>query len=276
MQIRPIPHVLLSTLAFCCAWVGATLTHAGAQDVADLPASVSRAIDYTKDVRPILETRCYSCHGPKKQKAGLRLDEKASAFRGGSDGIEAIRPGQSAQSELYRRVASLDPEQRMPLDSQPLGPDQVGILRAWIDQGARWPDDQSGAGGKARSHWAFRPPVRPNVPAVRTQEWARNPIDRFILARLEAEGLAPSPAADRPTLLRRLSLDLTGLPPSVEDLNAFEADTSLDSYQKEVERLLASPHYGERWGRHWLDAARYADSDGYAKDKSRFVWFYRD
>ena len=164
----------------------------------------------------------------------------------------------------------------MPPEGDRLTPGQVATLRAWIDQGARWPEELSGASGKGLGHWAFRPPVRPAVPAARTRDWARAPIDRFILARLEAEALSPSPEADRVTLVRRLSLDLIGLPPSVEEVDAFVADTGEDAYERVVERLLASPHHGERWGRHWLDAARYADSDGYEKDKSRFVWFYRD
>ena len=242
----------------------------------DSPPAIARTIDYVKDVRPILETRCYACHGPKKQKADLRLDEKAAAFRDSSDGLKAIRPGHGAESELIRRVSSHDPEERMPPEGEPLTPDQVGTLRTWIDRGAEWPDDPSGMRGNARGHWAFRPPIRPSEPTVRTKNWVRNPIDRFILARLDAERLSPSPEADKATLLRRLSLDLIGLPPSVEEVDAFLADTAEDAWTEVVDRLLASPHYGERWGRHWLDAARYADSDGYEKDKSRFVWFYRD
>ncbi len=242
----------------------------------DRPPGASRPVDYARDVRPILETRCYACHGPEKQRAGLRLDKKAAALRGGSDGIPAIRPGHAAESELVRRVASVDPEERMPSRGDRLTPDEVGILRAWIDRGATWPEESSGESGKARGHWAFRPPVRPAVPAVRMRDWARTPIDRFILARLEAEGLSPSPEADRATLLRRLGLDLVGLPRSVEEVDAFAADTRADAYERVVARLLASPHHGERWGWPWLDAARYADSDGYEKDKPRFVWFYRD
>jgi mono/diheme cytochrome c family protein len=270
------PRLLISVCAIGLIWAGATHTLAGLIDEPDRPPGVSRSVDYARDIRPILEARCYACHGPKKQKAGLRLDEKAAAFRGGSDGVEAIRSGHASESELIRRVGSHDPEERMPPEGDRLTSDQVGILRAWIDQGANWPEELSEASVKARGHWAFRPPIRPAVPAVRTPDWSRTPIDRFILARLETEGLSPSPNADRVTLLRRLSLDLIGLPPSVEEVDAFVADARADAYERVVERLLASPHYGERWGRHWLDAARYADSDGYEKDKSRFVWFYRD
>jgi Protein of unknown function (DUF1553)/Protein of unknown function (DUF1549)/Planctomycete cytochrome C len=275
-QTSKVLRWLLLVLALGSPRVSVTHALAAPRDATDPPPAVARTIDYDKDVRPILETRCYSCHGPKKQKADLRLDEKAVAVRGGSDGLKAIRPGHSAESELFRRVASLDPDERMPLEGEPLTPLQVGTLRAWIDQGAKWPEDPSGTGRNARGHWAFRPPVRPAEPSVRTHNWARNPIDRFILARLDAEGLSPSPEADKLTLLRRLSLDLIGLPPSVEEVDGFLADPTEDAYSRVVERLLASPHFGERWGRHWLDAARYADSDGYEKDKSRFVWFYRD
>jgi mono/diheme cytochrome c family protein len=267
---------LLSACALALIGAGALRASATPHDTPDRPPGASRPIDYARDVRPILETRCYACHGPKKQKAGLRLDEKAAAFRVGSDGVEAIRPGHGTESELVRRVGSLDPEERMPPEGDRLTPEQIGILRDWIDQGASWPDELSGTSGKARGHWAFRPPVRPAVPAVRTRDWARTPIDCFILARLEARSLSPSPEADRVTLLRRLSLDLIGLPPSVEAVEAFVADTRADAYERVVERLLASPHHGERWGRHWLDAARYADSDGYEKDKSRVAWSYRD
>jgi hypothetical protein len=276
MRTPRITRSLFPACALGLIWAGAMPAPAALPDEPDRPLAAPRPIDYARDVRPILETRCYACHGPNKQKAGLRLDERAVAFRVGSDGVEAIRPGHASESELIRRVGSLDPEERMPPEGDRLTSEQVGILRTWIDQGANWTEELSGASSKARGHWAFRPPVRPAVPAVRSRDWARTPIDRFILARLEAKGLSPSPEADRVTLLRRLSLDLIGLPPSVEEVDAFVADTRADAYERVVERQLASQHYGERWGRHWLDAARYADSDGYEKDKSRFVWFYRD
>ncbi len=240
------------------------------------PKGPPPAVDYFKDVRPILETKCYGCHGPKKQKADLRLDERNAAFGETSDGLTVIRPGGSAESALFLRVTSDDPAERMPSGQEPLTAAQIGTLRTWIERGAEWPDNTTRKEGDVGSHWAFRPPHRPSEPIVRNARWARNPIDRFILARLEDEGLAPSPEADKATLLRRVSLDLTGLPPSIEEVDAFVANPSSDAWTTAVDRLLASPHYGERWGRHWLDAARYADSDGYEKDKSRFVWFYRD
>ena len=164
----------------------------------------------------------------------------------------------------------------MPPKGDPLTPAQIGLLRAWIDQGANWPDAAVAKGPDKRNHWAFKAPVRPAVPTVADKKWVRDPIDNFVLARLEKEHLKPSPEADRVTLIRRLTLDLTGLPPTIKEVDDFVADQRPDAYQRVVERLLASPHYGERWGRHWLDVARYADSNGYEKDKPRSIWPYRD
>src|SRR5262245_62093910 len=247
------------------------LTAAAADPV--LPPATARKVDYTKDVRPILANNCCSCHGEKKQQSGFRLDRKADALQGGELG-KAIVPGKSAESPLIRYVAGVDPDVKMPPKGDRLTAEQVGVLRAWIDQGAEWPE--GGAARDSKAHWAFKAPVRPPLPKVSNPAWVRTPIDAFILARLDREGLKPSPEADRVTLLRRLHLDLTGLPPSVAEVDAFLADKSDKAYERAVERLLESPHYGERWARHWLDAARYADSDGYEKDKSRQVWFYRD
>jgi hypothetical protein len=177
---------------------------------------------------------------------------------------------------LIVRVATAEPDLVMPPKGDRLTAEQIGLLRAWIDQGATWPDHLASPATEKATHWAFLPPSRPAEPPVKEVSWARNSIDRFILARLEKEGLKPSPEADKITLIRRLSLDLTGLPPTIEEVDRFVADPATDAYEMLVERLLASPHYGERWGRHWLDAARYADSDGYEKDKARYIWFYRD
>jgi hypothetical protein len=164
----------------------------------------------------------------------------------------------------------------MPPKGERLSAAEIGLLRAWIDQGATWPDTAAANPGDKRNHWAFKPPTRPTLPPVKSRNWARNPIDLFVLARLEKEHLTPSPEADRATLIRRLSLDLTGLPPTLKELDDFLSDHAPDAYQKVVERLLASPHYGERWGRHWLDVARYADTNGYEKDRPRSIWPYRD
>lgn len=234
--------------------------------------AIARAADvsFSRDVRPILAANCLACHGADstQRKANLRLDIGEIATAPAKDGLVAIVPGKPDESELIKRVTSSDPEVRMPhvkSKKKPLSAAQVAILRQWIAQGAKY-----------ESHWAFTAPVRPAVPQVKDGAWVRNPIDAFVLAALQRNGLAPSPQADKVTLLRRLSLDLIGLPPTIAEVDAFLADSAPDAYEKQVERLLASAHYGERWGRHWLDAARYADSDGFEKDKARFVWFYRD
>jgi hypothetical protein len=239
-------------------------------------------IDFARDVQPILKSRCFSCHDSRRHRGDLRLDVRASTLRGGESGKPAVVPGSSRKSELLRRITSNDDDEVMPPSGKRLADAQVKLLRDWIEAGAVWPDALAGDDAPWKRHWAFRAPVRPPLPAVRGEpspdaaEWVRNPIDRFVLTRLEKEGVQPSPEADRITLIRRLSLDLIGLPPTLSEVDAFLADKSEDAYEKVVDRLLASPHYGERWGRHWLDAARYADSDGFEKDKSRQVWFYRD
>ena len=245
-----------------------------AVDVSKLPPPAARTVDFARDIQPVLEGSCWSCHGPKKQESGFRLDGRAAALKGGDHGA-VILPGRSAESLLIHAVAGLDEDLKMPKKGERLTAEQVGLLRAWIDQGARMPDELA-TGKDLAQHWAFKAPVKPTLPKVKDSKWSRNEIDRFILARLEQEKLAPSPEADRVTWLRRLSLDLTGLPPTPAEVDAFVADKTRDAEAKQVERLLASPHYGERWGRHWLDAARYADSDGYEKDMSREMWPYRD
>ena len=196
---------------------------------------------------------------------------------GGDEG-EVIVPGKADESRLYRYVAGLDPEHPMPpkkADVTRPSADEIARIRSWIDQGAAWPDDAD-AGSARSDHWAFRAPVRPDVPAVGDVRWPRNPIDRFVMARLEKEGLTPSPEADRTTLIRRLSLDLIGLPPTIAEVDAFLADDRPDAYERLVDRLLASPHHGEKWARRWLDKARYADTNGYEKDRERSIWAYRD
>lgn len=238
-----------------------------------VPESTERAaaaeVSYTKDVLPILSRNCLHCHGqdPSHRNASLRLDcfESPSDDAFGSEHV--IERGDPEQSEFFARVTAEDAELRMPpVDSgKVLKPAEIEVLRNWIAQGARY-----------EPHWAFVTPRRPELPRVKNQAWPRNAIDLFVLSELERENLSPSPPAPRHTLLRRLSLDLTGLPPTVEELEAFEANESPDALQCEIERLLASPHFGERWARTWLDAARYADSDGFEKDKPRQVWVYRD
>ncbi len=264
------------------------------------PLRTSPAVSFSRDIRPILSENCFACHGPDESnlKGGLRLDRREDLFtrRGPHAPVVAGKP---EASRIWVRIAATNPQHRMPPPSshKQLKPEQKELIRRWILQGAPY-----------EAHWAFVAPQMPQLPKVRNEKWVRNPIDRFVLARLEREGLAPSPEADPVTLLRRLSLDLIGLPPTPEEIDQFLRDCeprvethtgnlarladpspptrtpnfssktrNLDrAYARQVERLLASPHYGERWGRIWLDAARYADSDGFEKDKPRFVWFYRD
>src|SRR5262245_51938363 len=239
------------------------------------PAAANQQVQFARDIRPLFEKSCYGCHGPKLQMGGLRLDSKKTALAGGQSG-KAILPGSASESLLYKRIAGIGAQARMPMEGDPLPDAEIALVRTWIDQGAEWPDGTGADVAEVKRHWAFIPPKRPAVPRIGNSRWPANPIDNFVLARLEKEGLPPSPEADRVTLLRRLSLDLIGLPPTIQEVDAFLADKSPNAYEKQVEKLLSSPHYGERWGRHWLDAARYADSDGFEKDKQRKVWFYRD
>src|ERR1041384_1617774 len=235
---------------------------------AELPAVADKKIDFVRDIQPLLAKHCYECHGEKKQKAELRWDMKSVALKGGEHG-PAIVPGKSAESLIIQLVAGLKGEDKiMPQKGERLTAGEIGLLRTWIDQGAVWPDgvDVAKATDK-RDHWAFKAPVRPALPKVQgPKSKVQSPIDAFILARLEKEGLKPSPEAGRVTLIRRLSLDLLGLPPAPDEVGEFVNDRSPEAYEKVVDGLLASPHYGERWGRHWLDIARYADSNGYSID----------
>ncbi len=244
-----------------------------AQSVPD--ASAQTPVDFQRDVEPVLKRSCIGCHGAAQQLGGLRLDARETTFRGGVSG-PAVLAKSAKDSTLYQRIAGLGDQARMPMGGKPLPPEQIALIEKWINEGAIWPDSAGAKVAEVKKHWAFLPPQRPAPPKVSQPAWARNGIDSFILAKLDTEGLKPSPEAEKVTLLRRLSLDLTGLPPTIAEVDAFLKDRSRQAYEKQVDRLLASPHYGERWGRHWLDAARYADSDGYEKDKMRSVWFYRD
>ncbi len=272
MTVRSLESkvVCVVTVAVCLA-----VRCFAAVDVSKLPPPVSRQIDFIRDVQPIFSSSCHQCHGATKQEAEFRLDDKTVALKGGELGV-AIVPGKSSESLLIHLVGGLVDGKKMPRKGEPLTAEQIGVLRAWIDQGANWPDGAKPAQDPRLAHWAFKTPARPQPPSVKNKKWIRNPIDDFILARLEKEKLKPSSDADRVTLIRRLSLDLIGLPPTPKEVDAFLADRSPDAYEKVVERLLASPHYGERWGRHWLDAARYADTNGYEKDRERSIWPYRD
>jgi hypothetical protein len=226
------------------------------------------AVRFNRDIRPILSDRCFRCHGPDvaRRKAKLRLDTPEGA-RADLGGRHALVPGDLDASELYRRITSDDDTERMPPPEagKALSARQVALVRRWIEQGAPW-----------EAHWAFLPPEGPPAASVKDRSWPRNPIDRFVLARLEREGLAPSPEAGRTTLLRRATLDLTGLPPTPAEVDAFLADRAPGAYERAVDRLLASPRFGERMAVRWLDAARYADTNGYQSDGERFMWRWRD
>ena len=237
--------------------------------VAGNPA-LAQDMQYNRDVRPILADRCFACHGPDAaaRQAELRLDvaEFATSDR---DGRKAIHPGKPEMSELLRRVTSTDPERMPPADSgEPLTAREIATLRRWIENGAEY-----------QMHWAFLPPKRPTPPDVKNVRWPVNEIDRFVLAWLERDGLAPSPEASPQTLIRRVSLDLTGLPPSLAEVDSFERAWQRNrqvAYRRLVDRLLASPRFGERLAVGWLDAARYADTNGYFTDEERQMWLWRD
>ena len=222
----------------------------------------SEPVDFARDIQPILAANCYQCHGPdpSSRKAGLRLDIRDSAIR------EAIVPGDADRSVLIRRLTAHDDDRMPPPDREPLGPEDVELLRRWIDEGAEW-----------SSHWCWTALERPEPPAVRAASWGRDELDAFVLAPLESAGLQPAREADRSTLLRRLSFDLTGLPPTIEELDAFELDDRPDAYERVVDRMLASPRFGEHWGRHWLDIVRYAETCGHEFDYPiPHAWRYRD
>ena len=228
--------------------------------------SAGTDIEFARDIRPILSEKCFSCHGPDEatRSSGLRLDQYAGAVeeRGGK---RAIAPGAPEASELIARVKTGDPARRMPLGGDPLEAEQVELLQEWILAGAKY-----------EVHWAYVRPRRPQPPAVSDAGWVRNPIDRFILSELDAAGLEPSATAQPAVLMRRLYLDLTGIPPTPEQIAEFVERPTNEAYHAKVEELLGSPQYGEHWGRHWLDLARYADSNGYQHDDPRQIWPYRD
>jgi mono/diheme cytochrome c family protein len=233
---------------------------------------------FERRIRPVLAAHCFSCHGPQKQRAGLRLDS-AAGLHEGSDNGPVVVPGKPQQSRLIKMVHGEGKKKMPPAPRSPLSATALADLTAWVAKGAPWPLDKAGpaaAGADAgKTHWAFQPVKLPALPAVKDRTWAANSIDRFILAGLEARGLTPSDPADRHALLRRLSFDLTGLPPTAAEVDAFVNDPAPNAYEKVVDRLLASPHYGERWARHWLDVARYADTLGtYIVRDNRFAYSY--
>ena len=228
-------------------------------------------LDFNQDVQPILASNCFSCHGPdpEMRKANLRLDLEESAFKKRPGKPDAIVPGHPESSEFIRRIESKDPHYLMPQsplgEAKPMKPEEIAILKQWVAEGAHY-----------RPHWAFEKPARAAVPQVQTTGWAKTPIDAFILRRLAKEGLQPSPEADKRTLIRRVTLDLTGLLPTPAEVNQFVQDSSPQAYEHLVDRLLASPAFGEQRARYWLDYARYADTYGLHFDNNRYIWAYRD
>src|SRR5215471_62766 len=239
----------------------------------DAPTRPSPA--FAGKIRPIFAERCYQCHGTDTQQNGLRLDSLAATLKGSASGRIVI-PGDSEKSRLVRRLMGLERPQ-MPYGSPPLGANEIALIRDWIDQGASGPDSMEPiVAAKPVKHWAYVKPVRPELPQVKNAAWCRNPADYFVLAQLEPKGISPSPEADKETLIRRLSLDLIGLPPTIQEVDAFLADRSPTAYEAVVDRLLASAHYGERWARPWLDMARYGDSNGFENDALRVAWKFRD
>jgi mono/diheme cytochrome c family protein len=253
-----------------------------------LPPAADHKVDFGRDVQPVFRAHCYECHSAENEEGGLNLGVKSRALEGGEHG-PVFSPGRSAASRLIHLVAGIEKDGVMPpKDKPPLSKHQIAVLRAWIDQGAEWPagmDVPDPRVGQARTHWAFQPLRAVEPPTTKDKSWIRTPIDRFILAALEAKGLTPSPPADSETLLRRVSFDVAGLPPSLllsipsvdKEGQPEQQRAEEKAYEEAVDRLLASRHYGERWGRHWLDVARYADSDGYESDADRpHAYQYRD
>ena len=278
-SLRTSAAIRLSVFLFAAAGAAA------AADPAKLPPPAERQVDFLKEVQPLIE-RCQACHGEQQQMNGFRLDRREDALRGGYSGAVII-PGNSARSRLIHLIAGLEEDVVMPPAGERLTAQQIALLRAWIDQGARWPQEaekplqEAAESARAKpanptQHWSFQPIKRPPVPRVNDASWVRNPIDAFVLARLESEGIRPSPEADWRKLARRVHLDIIGLPPSPQAVAGFLEDPSRDAYERLVERLLDSKHHGENWSAPWLDLARYADSDGYEKDLVRpHAWRYR-
>jgi len=247
-------------------------------DVSKLPPPATRAIEFNADIQPIFAKSCVSCHGPEKQKGDYRLDAKSAAFKGGESHLPAIHPGDSAGSPLIHLVAGLVPDSKMPAKGDPLTTGQIGLLRAWIDQGAKWPEEGQAEIDPIKSHWAFQPVKRPAVPAlVNRKSQIVNPIDAFIATKLGESKLTPSREADRVMLIRRLYFVMLGLPPTPEEVAAFAADKKPHAFERLVDKVLDDPRYGERWGRHWLDVIRFAESNGFETNRERpNGWRFRD
>jgi hypothetical protein len=234
--------------------------------------------DFLREIQPLLQRHCYECHGAAKQKSGLRWDSRESAFRGGESGEPVIAPGEIEKSGLIQRITSLDPVRRMPFKAEALASEEIALLTSWIASGAPWPADPANPlPEKKTEHWAFNPIQRVTPPATADSDWARNPIDQFVLAKLRQGGLTPAPEADRTTLIRRLSFDLRGLPPTPREVDDFQTLNSTGAFERLADSYLASAQFGERWAQDWLDVVRYAESEGFEYDRHLpDAWRYRD
>jgi len=266
--------------------VAALTASAGEPPVTNLPPAAAKHVEFAREIRPIFEASCLSCHGPERPKSGYRLDTRAAALQGGSSYSPAIKPGDAPGSPLLQIVAGLVTDLRMPPKGEPLTAEQIGLLRAWIEQGAAWTEEGAAEPDRIASHWAFQPVRRPDPPDLArvshtemgaTGDPPANPIDAFVRARLSAQGLQASPEADPVSLIRRLYLVMLGMPPTPEEVAAFVADSAAEAFERLVDRILADPRYGERWGRHWLDVIRFAESNGFETNRERpNAWRFRD
>ncbi len=263
-------HMPVRCFSVCCGLLLLSGAIAFAQEAA--PNDV-----YSTRVKPLLAKQCGECHGPKKQQSGLRIDSAKGMLDGGDSGT-AVVPGDSAKSLLVQAISGAEGVSKMPPEEPALSAEEVALIRKWIDDGAKSPANEiaEAEAAKQSDHWSFQPVRRHPVPAVKQPAAVRGPLDSFVVARLDHDHIAPSPEADRATLFRRATLDLLGVAPTPDELHEFLNDAAPDAYERLIDRLLASPHFGERWGRDWLDAARYADSNGYTRDQPRTIWKYRD
>jgi mono/diheme cytochrome c family protein len=262
---------------------GASLAAAVGADLTKLPPAATLPVDFARDIRPLFDKHCAECHGSTKQKGGFRLDDRQAALKGGESYSPTIKPRDSAGSPLVQLIAGLVPDMQMPPKGDPLSGEQIGLVRAWIDQGADWPAGSAEKADPIRSHWSFQPVKRPSLPSVpasaqiATQARSQNPIDAFIAAKLAEKTLSHSPEADRVTLIRRLYLVVLGVPPSPEEVASFVADTQPLAFERLVDKALEDTRYGERWGRHWLDVIRFAESNGFETNRERLnAWKFRD
>ncbi len=272
-SIMPSVRRLLSGIALTLLVLG----HLAAQLFADEPAAGPPPVDFIREIRPILAAHCHACHAGKRQEGGLRLNTRDSALAGGDSGHKAIVPSDPKASRLLRAIDGTDPDLRMPPEGEgePLSAEEVALIARWISEGANWPETAESTPDRA-DHWAWRKPKQAPLPQVQRADWSRQPLDYFVLGRLEQAKLAPAPEASRHLLVRRVYLDLIGLPPTPAEVDAFVNDQAAGAYERMVDRVLAEPAYGERWARVWLDLARYADSKGYGSDPLRTIWRYRD